>query len=96
MNSQRECESTVTIGERSSQRRGDRVRSQIRIEGRKGESVGPVDDQTHALSPLSLVCRARVILWGSRRVGLFVRPVLTWALGSHVRQVSLVQAHWRA
>lgn len=92
MNSQRECESTVTIGERSSQRRGDRVRPQIRIEGRKGESVGPVNDQTHALSPLSLVCRARVILWVSRRAG-FVRPVLTWALGSHVRQVSLVQAH---
>ncbi len=94
MNSQRECESTVTIGERSSQRRGDRVRPQIRIEGRKGESVGPVNDQTHALSPLSLVYRARVILWVSRRAG-FVRPVLTWTLGSHVRQVSLVQAHWR-
>lgn len=94
MNSQRECESTVTIGERSSQRRGDRVRPQIRIEGRKGESVGPVNDQTHALSPLSLVCRARVILWVSRRAG-FVRPVLTWALGSPAPQVSLVQALWR-
>ena len=56
--------------------------------------MGPVNDQTHALSPLSLVCRARVILWVSRRAG-FVRPVLTWALGSHVRQVSLVQALWR-
>lgn len=56
--------------------------------------MGPVNDQTYALSPLSLVCRARVILWVSRRAG-FVRPVLTWTLGSHVRQVSLVQAHWR-